>query len=182
MMGNDIRVLDNADAALPTGEAGEIVGCSPFLMQGYLGRSNATAESLWRDPASGRDFLRTGDIGRLDADGFLHLVDRKKDMIVSGAANIYPADIERVLLPHPDVADACVIGVPHPCWDETPLALVVRVPGATIDVETLREWANARLGRQQRLSAVEFRDSLPRNAAGKVVKRALRAPYWPSVT
>ncbi len=179
MMGNDIRILDGADAPLPPGEAGEIVGCSPFLMQGYLGRPDATAEALWRDPASGRDFLRSGDIGRFDMDGFVHLVDRKKDMIVSGAANIYPADIERVLLPHPDVADACVIGVPHPRWDETPLALVVRAPGATIAAETLLEWANARLGRQQRLSAVEFRDSLPRNAAGKILKRELRAPYWP---
>ena len=182
MMGNDIRILDSADAQLPTGGTGEIVGCSPFLMRGYLGRLDATADSLWHDPASGRDFLRSGDIGRFDTDGFLHLVDRKKDMIVSGAANIYPADIERVLLPHPDVADACVIGVPHPRWDETPLALVVRAPGAAIDAETLRDWANARLGRQQRLSAVEFRDSLPRNAAGKIIKRALRAPYWPSGT
>ena len=180
MMGNDIRILGAGDAPLPPGEAGEIVGCTPFLMQGYLGRPDATAEALWRDPASGRDFLRSGDIGRFDADGFLHLVDRKKDMIVSGAANIYPADIERILLPHPDVADACVIGVPHPRWDETPLALVVPAPGATIEASALLEWANAQLGRQQRLSAVEFRDSLPRNAAGKILKRELRAPYWPS--
>ena len=75
-----------------------------------------------------------------------------------------------------------LIGVPHPRWDETPLALVVRAPGAAVDAETLRDWANARLGRQQRLPAVEFRDSLPRNAAGKIIKRALRAPYWPSGT
>ena len=133
MMGNDIRILDGADAPLPAGEAGEIVGCSPFLMQGYLGRLDATTAALWHDEATGRDFLRSGDIGRFDGDGFLHLVDRKKDMIVSGAANIYPADIERVLLPHPDVADACVIGVPHPRWDETPLALVVRRTGAIIE-------------------------------------------------
>ncbi len=184
MLGNDIRVLGAADVPQPQGEAGEIVGCTPFMMQGYLGRPDATADSIWRDPADGRTFLRSGDIGRFDADGFLHLVDRKKDMIVSGAANIYPADIERVLLAHPAVADACVIGVPHPRWDETPLALVVlgaeAVPGAGLDAGALRDWANARLGAQQRLSEVEFRDALPRNAAGKVVKRVLRAPYWPS--
>ena len=181
MMGNNIRILDGADAPLPPGEAGEIVGCSPFLMQGYLGRPDATTAALWRDKLTGRDFLRSGDIGRFDGDGFLHLVKRKKDMIVSGAANIYPADIERVLLPHPDVADACVIGVPHPRWDETPLALVVRRPGATIDAAVLLEWTNAQLGRQQRLSAVEFRDGLPRNAAGKILKRELRAHTGPGM-
>lgn len=181
MMGNDLRILGPTDQPLPCGEAGEIVGCSPFLMQGYLGRADATAESVWRDPTSGRDFLRSGDIGRFDADGFLHLVDRKKDMIVSGAANIYPADIERVLLSHPAVADACVIGVPHPRWDETPLALVVPGAGGGLEPGALRDWANARLGAQQRLSVVEFRDSLPRNAAGKITKRVLRSPYWQPV-
>ena len=181
MMGNDIRIIDSADTLLQPGQSGEIVGCSPFLMQGYLGRPDATAEAVWRNPADGRDFLRSGDIGRFDTDGFLHLVDRKKDMIVSGAANIYPADIERVLLGHPAVTDACVIGIPHPRWDETPLALVVRATDIAIEAEALRDWANSLLGAQQRLSALEFRDSLPRNAAGKILKRDLRAPYWPPV-
>jgi acyl-CoA synthetase (AMP-forming)/AMP-acid ligase II len=179
MLGNDIRILDGRDLPVPPGEPGEIVGCTPFLMQGYLGRPDATAATLWRDPASGRDFLRSGDIGRFDAAGFLHLVDRKKDMIVSGAANIYPADIERILFTHPGIADACVIGVPHPRWDETPLALVVLRPGAPQDTAAILAWANDRLGKQQRLSAVELRESLPRNAAGKILKRLLREPYWP---
>ncbi len=178
MLGNDIRILDGRDQPVPPGEPGEIVGCTPFLMQGYLGRPEATAATLWRDAASGRDFLRSGDIGRFDAAGFLHVVDRKKDMIVSGAANIYPADIERILFTHSDIADACVIGVPHPRWDETPLALVVLRPGAAAEPAAILQWANGRLGKQQRLSSVELRESLPRNAAGKILKRLLREPYW----
>ncbi|MBM3488987.1 MAG: long-chain fatty acid--CoA ligase [Alphaproteobacteria bacterium] len=174
--GNDIRILDHQDREIGDGSPGEIVGYSPFLMRGYHNNPGKTEEAIWRD-GRGRSFLRSGDVGRIE-NGFLHLVDRKKDMIVSGGQNVYPADIERVLMAHPAVREAAVIGVPHARWGETPLALVVPKAEPPPGAEALRDWANARLGRYQRLAALEFRDSLPRNAGGKVLKRELRQPYW----
>jgi acyl-CoA synthetase (AMP-forming)/AMP-acid ligase II len=117
--------------------------------------------------------LRTGDLGRLDADGFLYIVDRKKDMIISGGQNIYPADIEAVMQAHPAVAEVAVVGVRSTQWGETPVAVVVPAAGR-IDARDLVDWTNARLGRQQRIRDVLWRDSLPRNANGKVLKRELR--------
>jgi len=177
MLACDIRMIGTDDIEVAQGEVGEITGYSPFLMRGYHNRPELTEASIWREPQTGRSFLRSGDIGRIDADGFLHLLDRRKDMIVSGGQNIYPADLERVLASHPDVAEVCVIGVPHERWGETPLALVV-ARGA-VDPAVLCLWANQRLGRMQRLTAVELRERLPRNAGGKFPKSALRAPYWP---
>jgi len=178
MLGNDIRIIDDAGAELPQGEAGEIVGYSPILMKGYHNNPEQTAAAMWREPTSGRTFLRSGDIGRLDEEGFLYLLDRKKDMIVSGGYNVFPADIERVLGAHPDVYDLCVIGIPHERWGETPLALIVATPGVTPDLEVMRTWANDQLGKHQRIAAIEVRDELPRNPAGKVMKADLRKPYW----
>jgi acyl-CoA synthetase (AMP-forming)/AMP-acid ligase II len=170
LLGNDIRIIDTEGRALPRGERGEIVGHSPVLMQGYYDDPERTAAVVWRDPASGRGFLRSGDIGFLDGEGYLHLVDRLRDMIISGGANIFPADLEAVLLAHAAVREAAVVGVAHPDWGETPVAVVV----GTVEAEALRQWANERLGRHQRLSRVIVRDALPRNAGGKVLKRALR--------
>ncbi len=178
MLGNDIRIIDDDGNEVPQGEAGEIIGHSPILMKGYHHNPEQTEAAIWREPGTGRTFLRSGDVGRLDEDGFLYLLDRKKDMIVSGGYNVFPADIERVLGAHPDVYDLTVIGVPHERWGETPLALVVPTPGAAPDLEGLRAWANERLGKHQRVSAVELRDELPRNPAGKVMKAELRKPYW----
>ncbi len=176
--GTDLRIIDEAGHEVPAGESGEIVGWSRFVMSGYHKRPEATAEGLWHD-AEGRPWLRTGDIGRLDEDGYLYIVDRKKDMILSGGQNIFPADIEAVLKDHPAVFDCAVIGIPHQKWGETPLGLVMRRPGHDIDAESLRLWANERLGRQQRLARIEFREDLPRNPNGKLLKRELRKPYWP---
>jgi acyl-CoA synthetase (AMP-forming)/AMP-acid ligase II len=117
-------------------------------------------------------------MGKLDEDGFLVLLDRKKDMIISGGFNVYAADIEVLLLRHPDVTDVAVIGVPSDQWGESPLALCVRRQGATATEEAVREWANGQLSKTQRLVAVEFRESLPRSTIGKIMKRELRAPYW----
>ncbi len=178
--GNDVRIIGADDAEAPPGESGEIVARSPMLMRGYHNQPALTAAALWADPAGGGHFLRSGDVGRIDADGFVHLLDRKKDMIISGGQNIYPADLERVLADHPQVSEAVVIGVPDPVWGETPLALVVPGAQASISPEELRQWANDRLGRHQRLTALEFRDILARNDGGKVVKAQLRAPYWKS--
>jgi acyl-CoA synthetase (AMP-forming)/AMP-acid ligase II len=178
IMGTDLKIIDDAGRELPVGASGEIVGSSRFVMSGYHNRPEATAEALWYDP-SGRPWLRTGDIGRLDDEGFLYIVDRKKDMILSGGQNIYPADLEAVLKSHAAVFDCAVIGIPHHKWGETPLALVVRRPGHLhTDAEALRSWANARLGRQQQITRLEFREDLARNPNGKLLKRELRKPYW----
>ena len=117
-------------------------------------------------------------IAKFDEDGFLILLDRKKDMIISGGFNVYAADIEVLLLKHPDVTDVAVIGVPSDQWGESPLALCVRREGSTATEESVREWANGQLSKTQRLVAVEFRDSLPRSTIGKIMKRELRARYW----
>jgi acyl-CoA synthetase (AMP-forming)/AMP-acid ligase II len=121
--------------------------------------------------------LRTGDVGRLDEDGFLYLVDRKKDMILSGGQNIYPADIEAIFVEHDAVHEVAVVGIAHRKWGETPLAVVVPVDGADIDTEALTAWANSRLGKQQRVSATVLVDELPRNPNGKVLKRELRLRF-----
>ena len=176
-LGSEVRLIDAQGREVPQGEVGEIVGRSPTMMAGYYGRDDLTADYIWRDEL-GRAFFRSGDMGRFDEDGFLILSDRKKDMIISGGLNIFADDLERVLLDDPDVADAAVIGVPSEAWGETPLGLVVRRPGATRGADDIRETANAKLGKSQRLSAVELRDALPRSSIGKILKRELRAPYW----
>jgi len=174
---HDMRIVDEEGRVLPRGEVGEIVGWSPYMMAGYYKQPAATEAFYWRDE-SGVAFHRSGDIGRFDEDGFLVLLDRKKDLIISGGFNIYATDLEAATAAHPDVADVAVIGIPSEQWGETPLALVVLKPGSALDAETLRQWVNARVGRTQRLAAVEYRQELPRSALGKLLKRELRQPYW----
>ena len=171
--GHDMRVIDEHGRELPTGEAGEIVGRSPTMMVGYHNQPEKTAEAEWFDD-QGRRFIRTGDGGRFDADGYLILLDRKKDMIISGGFNIYPSDIESVMRTHPDVAEVAVVGVPSDRWGETPVAFVVPRAGAGPSGDALREWTNERVGKPQRLAALEIVDSLPRSDIGKVLKRSLR--------
>jgi acyl-CoA synthetase (AMP-forming)/AMP-acid ligase II len=175
--GEDLMILDEDNRPVAQGESGEVVALSRFVMSAYWNNPAATAEVFWTDD-EGRRWLRSGDIGRLDEAGFLTITDRKKDMIISGGQNIYPADLEAVLVRHPEVADCAVFGVPSERWGETPLALVVLREDAVANANALRDWANAQLGKQQRLHAVELRASLPRNANGKLLKRELRAPYW----
>ncbi|MEA3197401.1 MAG: hypothetical protein QOF32_1453 [Gammaproteobacteria bacterium] len=170
---NDIRLIDAADREVAAGEIGEVVGHSPAMMTCYLNQPSKTAEAEWRD-AGGKRFIRTGDIGRLDADGFLVLLDRKKDMIISGGFNVYPSDLEAVLREHPAVVEAAVVGAASDRWGETPVAWVVLKEGAAVGAESLAVWANERLGKTQRLTAVKIVASLPRNDAGKVLKGALR--------
>ena len=177
--GEDIAILGEDGHILPADQTGEVIALSRIMMSGYWANPEATAEALWSD-GLGRAWLRSGDIGRLDAEGYLYITDRKKDMIISGGQNIYPADIEAVLLRHPQVADCAVFGVPSDKWGETPLALVVLRDGADDAGEGIRDWLNRQLGKQQRVHAVEVRPSLPRNANGKLLKRELRAPYWTS--
>ena len=171
--GADILILGPDDRPGPPGEAGEIVGRNRCMMDGYWNRPDATAEATWIDD-QGRPWLRTGDIGRLDEEGYLYVVDRKKDMILSGGQNVYPADIEAVLFEHPQVAECAVVGAPSRKWGETPVAFVVAAAGSAVDAGLLREWVNGRLARFQRLADLILADSLPRNATGKVLKRDLR--------
>jgi long-chain acyl-CoA synthetase len=175
--GEDLAILSEDGRLLPANESGEVIALSRIMMSAYWANPEATAEAIWTD-AEGRAWLRSGDIGRLDEEGYLYITDRKKDMIISGGQNIYPADIEAVLMRHPSVADCAVFGVPSDKWGETPLALVVLREGVKEAAEDIRAWLNAQLGRQQRVHAVEVRPSLPRNANGKLLKRDLRAPYW----
>jgi acyl-CoA synthetase (AMP-forming)/AMP-acid ligase II len=174
--GQQLKLIGDDDREAAPGTAGEIVGCGRLVMEHYHNRPDATEEATWID-AHGRRWLRTGDIGRLDDEGFLYVVDRKKDMILSGGQNIYPADIEQIMQTHPDVADVAVIAVPSEQWGETPLAIVVLQPGVAADPAALVAWTNERVGRQQRISGVVMRDSLPRNPNGKILKRELRAEY-----
>jgi acyl-CoA synthetase (AMP-forming)/AMP-acid ligase II len=146
-------------------------------MRGYYHREQQTNEMLWTSP-EGHVFYRSGDMGKLDEDGFLYILDRRKDMIISGGFNIYAVDLEKVLLEHPAVADVAVIGIPSEHWGETPLGLVVRSAGETATEEDIVTFTNGKLGKTQRLAGVEFRDELPRSTIGKVLKRELREPYW----
>ena len=178
--GCDIRIIDEQGNELPQGQTGEVVGWSDRIMDGYHNRPEATQEASWFD-AQGRRFQKSGDIGWFDDENFLHLLDRKKDMIISGGFNVYAIDLEKVLLSHPDVADAAVIAAPSEQWGETPLAFVVLASGSMIDAEALRQWANGQLGKAQRISRIEFIDELPRSPIGKVLKRALRDGLDPSI-
>jgi long-chain acyl-CoA synthetase len=173
--GHDIRLIDEDERELPVGSVGEVVGRSGSMMTGYHNQPGNTRKAEWYD-AQGNRFIRTGDVGRFDEDGFLALMDRRKDMVISGGFNIYPSDLEAVLRKHPGVADAAVVGVPSREWGETPVAFVVpaaNAPGA----DELRLWANAQLGKTQRLADVRFIPELPRSEIGKVLKRQLRDGY-----
>jgi long-chain acyl-CoA synthetase len=174
--GHDIRLIDDAGVAVAPGEAGEVVGHSPAMMTGYHGQPGNTRDAEWWAP-DGKRFIRTGDIGRFDSDGFLTLFDRKKDMVISGGFNVYPSDLEAELRQHPAVADVAVVGVPSAEWGETPVAFVVRQVGADIGADDVREWLNARVGKTQRLSGLRFLPELPRSAIGKVLKRELRETW-----
>ncbi len=176
--GHDIRLIDDAGVEVPAGEAGEVVGHSPGMMTGYHRQPEKTREAEWFDP-SGKRFIRTGDVGRFDAEGFLTLFDRKKDMIISGGFNIYPSDLEAVLREHPAVLEAAVVGMPSVQWGETPVAFVVLRAAHSVDAPALQQWANARVGKTQRLAGLTLVDELPRSAIGKVLKRELRDRHAP---
>ncbi len=178
--GHELRLVDEQGREVAPGASGEVVGRSAGMMTGYHRQPALTAEAEWFDE-QGRRFIRTGDIGRFDADGFLILHDRRKDMIISGGFNIYPSDLEAVLRRHPAVADCAVIGVPSSDWGETPVACVVRHCGSGAQPEAsadeLRRWVNAQVGKTQRLAELRFVDELPRSAIGKVLKRELREAW-----
>jgi acyl-CoA synthetase (AMP-forming)/AMP-acid ligase II len=169
----EMRIVDAEGRDLGVGEIGEIVGRGPILMQGYYKRPDLTAQAI-RD-----GWLYSGDMGFVDDDGYLHLVDRKKDMIDSGGMKVYPRDVEEIAAHHPAIREVAVFGVPHEKWGETPVAAVILREGATATVGELREWINERVAaRYQRVSQVVIMRDFPRSAAGKTLKREMREPYW----
>jgi long-chain acyl-CoA synthetase len=174
--GHDIRLIDEEGKEVATGEIGEIVGHSASLMVNYHNQPGKTADAEWFS-ADGKRFIRTGDVGRYDAEGFMTLMDRKKDMIITGGFNVYPSDLEAVVIQHPAVAEVAVVGVLSDRWGETPVGFVALKPGVTADAAEIREWANAKLGKTQRLADLQLVDSLPRSHIGKVLKRDLRDSY-----
>ena len=168
-----VRIVGDDGRDLPPGEPGEIVGRGPLVMQGYWGKPELTAQTL-RD-----GWVYSGDIGHLDDEGYLYLVDRKKDMIDSGGVKVYPRDIEDIAALHPAIADVAVFGIPHETRGETPLAAVVLKVGADATAAELRDWINERVAaRYQRVQEVVILSDFPRSAAGKTLKRELREPWW----
>lgn len=170
----DVMIADPAtgEAAAP-GEVGEIWVRSDQLMRGYWRQPDQTAEALVAD-----GWYRTGDAAVQDEDGYLYIRDRVKDMIISGGENVYPAEIENVLAEHPAVGEATVIGIPHPKWGETPLALIVPKPDAEVVEEDVIAFCRERLAGFKCPTAVATMDEFPRTASGKVLKHELREPYW----
>ena len=146
------------------------------MMVAYHNQPEKTREAEWMSP-DGLRYIRTGNTGRFDADGFLVLMDRKKDMIISGGFNIYPSDLEAVLAQHPAVAESAVIGVPNETWGETPVAFVRPSAGFTAEPEAVKAFVNAKVGKTQRLADVRVVAVLPRSAIGKILKRELRDMY-----
>ena len=171
--GVELRVVDAAGQDVPTGELGELWVRSAQCTPGYWGKPEATADTLVEG-----GWLRTGDIARLDDGGYLFLEDRLKDMVISGGENVYPAEVERVLLLDPSVAEVAVIGVPDERWGETVKAVVVPAEGATVDPAALIALCRQHLAGYKRPTSVDVVDALPRNATGKVLRRELREPYW----
>ncbi len=175
--GVELRIVDNDDGNdVSTGEVGEIWIRSAQVMLGYWHMAEETEKSITPD-----GWFKSGDAGYLDADGYLYIHDRVKDMIVSGGENVYPAEVENVLMGHPGIADIAVIGVPHERWGETAKAMVVRAAndeGVALTEQEVIDYAKERLARFKCPTSVEWMETLPRNPTGKILKKDLRAPYW----
>jgi len=168
----EVRIVDAAGNEVAPGQVGEITTRSGANMVGYWRRPEETAKTI-RD-----GWLYTGDAGFLDADGYLFIHDRVKDMIISGGENVYPAEVESALSDHPSIAEVAVIGVPDDKWGESVKAVVVLRPGAELSEDALIGWSRERVAGFKAPKSVDFADVLPRNASGKLLKRELRAPYW----
>jgi acyl-CoA synthetase (AMP-forming)/AMP-acid ligase II len=168
----EMRIADPDGKTLPPGEIGEICGRGPILTPGYYKRPDLTRQAI-RD-----GWLHSGDLGYMDEDGFLYLVDRVKDLIISGGVNVYPRDIEEVAVQHPEVLEAAVFGAVHDKWGETPVVAVILKQTGSITAEALQEWINARVAAKfQRVSDVIILEDFPRNVAGKILKREMRVKY-----
>jgi acyl-CoA synthetase (AMP-forming)/AMP-acid ligase II len=170
--GCEIAILDEAGQELPRGREGMIYACNPVPFLGYHGKPDAT-----RAMREGR-WETGGDVGLIDERGFLHILDRKKDLIISGGENIYPAEIERVLADHPKVFEVAVVGVPDEKWGESPRACVVPRPGVTLTIEEIVAFCEGKIARYKHPKSLCILDTLPRNSMGKVLRRQLREQFW----
>lgn len=168
----DVKVVDDAGQEVPPGVIGEICLRAPYVLREYLNQPEATEEKFLGE------FIRTGDIGEMNDDGYLFLKDRKNDMVISGGMNVYSREVEDALSAHPDVKAVAVIGIPHPDWGEAVHAIVIRGDGTDLDEASLIAWSRDRLAAYARPKSVEFVESLPETAFGKVDKKVLRAPHW----
>jgi long-chain acyl-CoA synthetase len=173
MPGVELKVIDEAGNSLPPNTVGEVAVRSASTMKGYWKLDEATAKTIDAD-----GWLRTGDAGYLDEDGYLFIHDRVKDMIISGGENIYPAEVESAVYGHPHVAEVAVIGVPDEKWGEAVKAVVAPKPGVTPDADNIIAFARTRIAHFKAPKSVDFVAALPRNASGKILRRELRAPYW----
>ena len=171
--GHDIRIVGGDNKALPHGEVGEIQIRSGNVMKGYWNKPDATQKAVCPER-----WFSTGDAGFFDADGYLYIHDRVKDMIVSGGENIYPAEVENALMGHPAIADVAVIGVPDERWGEAVKAIVVKKPGIEVPPAEIIAYARERIAGYKLPKSVDFTDVLPRNPSGKVLRKDLRKPYW----
>lgn len=176
LIGTDLLLLDNDDQPCSVGSPGEILSRGRIVMPGYYNRPDANDEARFVDDV-GQVWIRTGDIGTLDEEGYLYIVDRKKDMILSGGQNIYPADIEAAIVENEQVRDCAVIGAKSRSWGESPVAYIEPVPGADVDEAALTEWINTHVGKRQRIRDLVLIDEIPRNPNGKILKRELREMY-----
>jgi acyl-CoA synthetase (AMP-forming)/AMP-acid ligase II len=168
----DIRILDTDGNDLPPGKVGEIYIQGPSLFSGYYKNEEKTRESFRGS------WFTLGDMGRVDEEGYLYIVDRKQDMVISGGENIYPSEIEEVLRAHPKVSEAAVIGVPHPKWGEVLKAFIILKPGAVAGEAEILDFCSSRLADYLKPKSIEFVVEFPRNPVGKILKRELRKPYW----
>jgi acyl-CoA synthetase (AMP-forming)/AMP-acid ligase II len=167
----DVRVVDGDGVPVAPGEVGEVIIRGAHIMREYWNRPDATAETI-RD-----GWLYSGDLATIDAEGFVYIQDRKKDMIITGGENVYPAEIEDVLARHPKLSESAVIGMPSDRWGETPLAVVVVKPGETVTADEVIDFCNGKLARYKIPKGVEFIDVIPRNPTGKILKRLLREQF-----
>lgn len=171
--GVEIEILDAQGNSLPPGEIGEIAIRSPANMKGYWNLPEATAAAM-----PGNGWFRSGDAGYMDADGYLYVHDRIRDMIISGGENVYPAEVENAIYGHPAVSEVAVIGVPSDKWGEEVRAIVALKPGQDATEAEIIAWARERIAAFKTPKTVEFTDALPRNASGKLLRRTLREPFW----
>ncbi|UNU41957.1 fatty acid--CoA ligase [Sphingopyxis sp. YF1] len=171
--GVEIRILGDEGQELPVGEVGEVVTRSSNNMLEYWNLPEATAKTMTAD-----GWIHTGDAGYLDADGYLYIHDRMKDMIISGGENVYPAEVESAIFGHPAVQEVAVIGIPDAKWGETVKAVVVPKPGMSVDEGDIIAWARERIAAFKAPRSVDVIEALPRNASGKILRKDLRAPYW----
>jgi fatty-acyl-CoA synthase/long-chain acyl-CoA synthetase len=166
----NVRIVDDNDVDVPPGSAGEIIVKAPYLMKGYLNQPELTAKTLKGG------WLHTGDMGKFDEEGYLYIVDRKKDMVVTGGMNVFSAEVEECIAKHPSVRQVAVIGIPDEKWGEAVTAVIV--PNGEVSSDEIIQFCQGKLSKYAVPKNIFFKDSLPMTLIGKTDKKVLRAPYW----